>query len=155
LAREAEAARLEAERARALAEDAALARDHFLATVSHEIRSPLGVVLTWTRMLRRGLIADDEVPHVLSRIAGAAKQQSRLGDDLLHTSRIIARKFSRQPEPLPLAALLGERLEAMRETAAGKRLTVDTQMDHAVVVRGDPTRLRQVFENLLSNAIKF
>src|SRR5262249_10493274 len=51
------AARIEADRARAEAEAATLARDRFLAILSHELRSPLSSVLTWTGMLRRGLLS--------------------------------------------------------------------------------------------------
>ena len=153
---EADAARVQAEGARAQAEGAAASRDQFLAMLSHELRSPLGAVLTWTRMLRTGLVPEEKVPHALASIEEAAREQTRLVEDILDISRIAAGKFSLKAERVDLRALLLAHAEVVRQTAATKGLTLDLQLAAAEIeVRGDRTRLRQVVENLLSNALKF
>jgi len=150
------AARIEADRARAEAEAATLARDRFLAVLSHELRSPLSAVLTWTGMLRRGLVSEELVPKAVASIESAARAQVRLVEDLLDVSRIAAGKVSLQLEVADLAAILGARAEVARAAAAAKGITLDVRLDAtSAPVRGDPARLSQVFENLLSNAIKF
>src|SRR3989441_2850247 len=150
------AARIEADRARAEAEAATLARDRFLAVLSHELRSPLSAVLTWTGMLRRGLVSEERVPKAVASIESAARAQVRLVEDLLDVSRIAAGKVSLQLEVADLAAILGARAEVARAAAAAKGITLDVRLDATPApVRGDPARLSQVFENLLSNAVKF
>jgi len=150
------AARIEADRARAEAEAATLARDRFLATLSHELRSPLSAVLTWTGMLRRGLVSEERVPNALASIESAARAQVRLVEDLLDISRIAAGKVSLQLEAVDLAAILAARAEVARAAATVNGITLDVRLDAMPgPVRGDPARLNQVFENLLSNAIKF
>jgi signal transduction histidine kinase/ActR/RegA family two-component response regulator len=151
-----EASRNAAERARAEAEAATLARDRFLAVLSHELRSPLSSVLTWTGMLRRGLVSGERVPKALASIEAAARAQVRLVEDLLDVSRIAAGKVSLQLETVDLAAILGARAEVARAAAAAKGITLEVRLAAPPdAVRGDPARLSQVFENLLSNAIKF
>jgi PAS domain S-box-containing protein len=150
------AARIEAETARLEAERAARARDEFLAMLSHELRSPLGAILTWTRMLRRGLVERSRVPDALASMEEAAKAQERLVADLLDISRIAAGKLSLQMERVDPAEILAACLEAARAAAATKDIALEERVDRGVgAVRADATRLRQVFENLLSNALKF
>ncbi|HJQ83123.1 MAG TPA: ATP-binding protein [Candidatus Binatia bacterium] len=150
------AARIEAEQARLDAEAASRARDQFLAMLSHELRSPLGSILTWTRMLRRGLVDDSRVPHALASMEDAALAQERLVGDLLDISRIAAGKFSLQLERVDVAALAAARVEAARTAAGTKGIALEERVDRrAGVVRADPTRLTQVIDNVVSNAIKF
>jgi len=150
------AARVEADRARAEAEAATRTRDRFLAVLSHELRSPLSAVLTWTNMLRRGLVSDERAPKALASIESAARAQLRLVEDLLDVSRIAAGKVSLQLERADLAAILGARAEVARVAAAAHEITIDVRLQATLgPVRGDPARLSQVFDNLLSNAIKF
>jgi len=153
---EAERARLEAERARADAEAATRARDQFLATLSHELRSPLGTVLAWTHMLRSGLVKGERVQRALASIETAARAQVRLVEDLLDVSRIAAGKVSLQLENVDLGATLGVAVDAVRAAAKAKRIALDVRLEPGLApLRGDPTRLHQVFENVVSNAVKF
>ncbi len=148
--------RVEAERARADAEEATQARDRFLATLSHELRSPLGTVLAWTHMLRSGLVKGERVQRALASIEKAAKAQVRLVEDLLDVSRIAAGKVSLHLESVDLAATLRSTVDAVRAAARAKKIQLDVQLNPALSpLRGDPTRLHQVFENVLSNAVKF
>ena len=151
-----QASRDAAESARAEAEAATRAKDQFLATLSHELRSPLNAVLSWTDMLRRGLLDERHVRRALESIERNAKSQIRLIEDLLDISRIAAGKLSLQEANVDLASVVASVVELLRGVAEAKQIVLDVRLDQGVVpVRGDPTRLHQVVENLLSNAVKF
>jgi len=151
-----EIARDEAERARSEAEAATRAKDDFLATVSHELRSPIGTVLTCTHTLRHGRRDRATVDRALRIIEANARIQAHLIEDLLDVSRIVAGKMRLEIEPIDLRSPVRTEVESARALAAGARvgLAVDVPAS-PVIVRGDATRLRQVFQNLLTNAVKF
>ena len=153
---DAEQARLQAERARAEAEAATRAKDQFLATLSHELRSPLSAVFHWTHMLRRGLVEPAKIDHTLEIIERNARAQTRLIEDLLDVTRIASGKLSVELSCVNLSSIAHAAVELVRGAAEGKRIALDVQREADVVpVRGDAIRLEQVLENLLTNAIKF
>jgi signal transduction histidine kinase len=141
-------ARLEAERKSAL-------KDEFLALVSHELRSPLGAILGWTHILRRGASPED-LAKGLEVIEQSALAQNRLIDDLLDISRITAGHLRLDMQLVEPRSLIDAAAEALRPAAEAKdiRLAKVLQLDSGLV-RGDPIRLQQVIVNLLSNAVKF
>ena len=153
---EAEAARRQAERAQAEAEAATRAKDQFLATLSHELRSPLSAVLHWTHMLRRGLVEPAQVDHALEIVERNARAQVRLIEDLLDVTRIVSGKLSVELARVDLATIVSAVVDLVRGAADGKRIGVEIEREAgALPVRGDATRLQQVFQNLLTNAVKF
>ena len=153
---EAEHARRQAERAQAEAEAATRAKDQFLATLSHELRSPLSAVLHWTHMLRRGLVEPAKVDHALEIVERNARAQARLIEDLLDVTRIVSGKLSVELTRVDVGSIVNTVVDLVRGAADGKRIGLEVQREaDAVPVRGDVTRLQQVFENLLTNAIKF
>ena len=153
---EAEHVRGEAEEAQARAEAATRAKDQFLATLSHELRSPLSSVLHWTHLLRRRLVEGAEADHALEIVERNARAQARLISDLLDVTRIESGKLSVELARVDVGAIVDTVVELVRGAADGKRIAVDVQREAgAVPVRGDATRLQQVVENLLTNAIKF
>ncbi len=127
----------------------------FLMSVSHDLRTPL----TTIRGYAEGLADDAIPPDDLARVGGVLHTQagrlSRLVDDLVQLSRLEARQFELQPEPVDLAAHLKEVAEAMaaRADAARVRLAVDVADVGVVVV--DPDRVAQVADNLLENALRY
>src|SRR5439155_978842 len=153
---EAEHVRGEAEEAQARAEAATRAKDQFLATLSHELRSPLSSVLHWTHLLRRRLVEGAEADHALEIVERNARAEARLISDLLDVTRIESGKLSVELARVDVGAIVDAVVELVRGAADGKRIAVDVQREAgAVPVRGDATRLQQVVENLLTNAIKF
>jgi len=149
---------LERERnARANAESAALARDQFLAIVSHELRSPLNGIKSWTHVLENHLRdADPTIRRALAGIMIGVEHQVRLIDDLLDVTRAMGGNLGLAKQPMPLLPVLADAVESLRATAIEKGLVLVT--DYAIgdcEIHGDPDRVRQIFVNLLSNAIKF
>src|SRR5258708_1808745 len=149
---------LERERnARANAESAALARDQFLAIVSHELRSPLNGIKSWTHVLENHLRdADPTIRRALAGIMIGVEHQVRLIDDLLDVTRAMGGNLGLAKQPMPLLPVLADAVESLRATASEKGLVLAT--DYAIgdgEIHGDPDRVRQIFVNLLSNAIKF
>jgi signal transduction histidine kinase len=142
-------------RARQAAERKSALKDEFLALVSHELRSPLGAILGWTHILRRGASPED-LAKGLEVIEQSALGQNRLIDDLLDISRITAGQLRLDMQPVEPRALIDAATEALRPAAEAKDIRIGKvlQLDTGIV-RGDASRLQQVIVNLLSNAVKF
>ena len=149
-------AHIQAERARAQAEAANRAKDHFLALVSHELRSPLAGLRMGTRLLRRGDLGEEESARVLEMIERSCVLQVRLIGDLLDLSRVGAGKLQLDWRDVDLAQVARVALDSCRAGALDKRVDVEEDFPPALgLVRGDPDRLQQIVGNLVSNAIKF
>jgi signal transduction histidine kinase/ActR/RegA family two-component response regulator len=146
----------QAQAARADAEEANRAKDQFLAMLSHELRTPLNAMLGWVTMLRSGRLEAAATARALETIERNTRVQATLIEDLLDISRITAGKLNLQRGPVELAAVLEAAVDATRDSAAAKSVTLETQIDPgAGPVLGDAARLQQVVWNLLSNAVKF
>jgi PAS domain S-box-containing protein len=141
---------------RTLAEAANRAKDAFLAVVSHELRSPLSPILSWSRLLRMKVLDEAKSARALETIERSARTQAQLIDDLLDLSRIVAGKLRLQVGPVELASVVEQAIEVARPAADAKQIRLQTILDtEAGVISGDPGRLQQVVWNLLSNAVKF
>jgi PAS domain S-box-containing protein len=158
LAEQGRAELLERERsARAHAESATLARDQFLAIVSHELRSPLNGIKSWTHVLENQLrSADPAVQRALAGIMIGVEHQVRLIDDLLDVTRAMSGNLGLAKQPMELLPVLADAVESLRAMALEKGLRIVTDFSIADrEIHGDPDRIRQIFVNLLSNAVKF
>src|SRR2546426_5027903 len=157
--------RIEAERAELLAREQAAraeaelanrAKDEFLATLSHELRTPPSAILIWARLLRSGRLEAEAKTRALEVIERNTKLQARLIEDLLEVSRIIAGKLRLDLAPVDLAATVESAIDAVRAAADAKEITVHCELDRNIgPMRGDRSRLQQVVWNLVANAIKF
>ncbi len=142
--------------ARAEAEKANRLKDEFLATVSHELRSPLNAILGWSRLLRDPKVREDQLERALEIIERNAQSQSRLIEDLLDVSRIVSGKLSVRMRPAALDRAVEGVAGDMRPSAEAKGIDLRlTKSGAGISVIGDAERLQQVVWNLLSNAIKF
>lgn len=143
-------------RARGDAEEANRAKDEFLAMLSHELRTPLNAMLGWATLLRTGRLDAPAQGHALEVIERNVKLQTKLIDDLLDVSRIVAGKLRIDRHPIELAPVVESAVEAARPTAAAKSIRLELSMDSATGrVSGDAARLQQIVSNLVSNAVKF
>jgi PAS domain S-box-containing protein len=144
-----------AEAARLQAEHANSAKDQFLATLSHELRSPLNVMLGWTQMLRSGQLSADRVARGLEILDRSVRLQAQLIEDLLDVSRIIAGKLRIEKRRVDLAAIVDATVDAARPAARVKNVALTAEIEPSLYMEADPHRLQQVVSNLLTNALKF
>lgn len=130
-------------------------KDEFLATLSHEMRTPLTSILGWAHLLQAGTLNDETSTRALEAIQRNAKSQAQLIEDLLDVSRVITGKLRLEVRPTNLASVIEAAVDAVRPAAEAKGLQLTATLDHSVIVSADPDRLQQVIWNLLSNSIKF
>jgi signal transduction histidine kinase len=141
-------------KARQESEEATRAMDHFVTTVSHELRSPLGAIMSWATLLQRANDAS-HTARAGTVIERNARQLTHMVDDLLDSGAIATGKLSIEPVPVDLAALAGNVAEDMRMNFEEKGLALVTDELESCMVLADENRLRQVIWNLLTNAAKF
>jgi signal transduction histidine kinase len=142
--------------ARGAAETANRAKDEFLALLSHELRSPLGAILTWVTLLRENSVDGALAARGLEAIERNTRLQVKLIEDLLDVSRIVTGKTRLEVGLVELGKVIDAALESVRPAAAAKSIRIDSALEPKLgAVLGDPTRLQQVVWNLLSNAVKF
>lgn len=142
--------------AREVAERTALLKDEFLATVSHEMRTPLTAMLGWVQLLRSGNLPSETVPQALETIERNARAQAQLIDDLLDMSRILAGRLRLDMQRVNIRDTVEAAMAAAEPSAAAKKIRLVRVLDSRnSLISGDPTRLQQMIWNLLSNAIKF
>jgi signal transduction histidine kinase/ActR/RegA family two-component response regulator len=147
-------------RAQTMTEEAETAnrlKDEFLATVSHEVRTPLNTVLGWARMLKSNELDQERAAHALDTIERNATGLARIIDDLLDVSRIVAGTLQLDHYPVNVPAITQAAVDAVRPLASAKSIQLQLSLAPSAieVVSGDAGRLQQVVVNLLTNAIKF
>src|SRR5690606_23247549 len=145
-----------AEQRRELAEQASLAKTRFLATLGHEVRTPMTGVLGMSELLLGTPLAENQRRYAES-IHDAGDHLLRLLNDALDLARIEAGKLRFDHRPFHLHQLL-EECRAMNAPLAGRRgLEFRSRVEEDVPawVAGDVVRVRQILLNLLGNAIKF
>ena len=142
--------------ARELAERVARARSAFLANMSHEIRTPMNAVLGFVE-----LVLDTELQveqrRALELVRSSSEALLTILNDILDYSKIEAEHLELESIPfdLPKVVHATATLLAVRAREKHLELTVDVPPDVPHIMRGDPTRVRQVLMNLIGNAIKF
>ncbi|HKY29236.1 MAG TPA: PAS domain S-box protein, partial [Pyrinomonadaceae bacterium] len=150
---------LENERlARSEAEAANRVKDEFLATLSHELRNPLNVILGYAEVLLRSEEAKrspfvKRSGEILKRNALA---QTQLVRDLLDLSRLHMGKLSLNRETVSLSTIISNAVETVHQEAGAKGINLHVEIPEEVLfIHADPLRMEQVAWNLLNNAVKF
>ncbi len=147
---------LELEHALAHAKEAAHAKSQFLATMSHEIRTPMNGVLGMTELIANSPLSDDQ-RQLLRVLQSSGRTLLTLIDDILDFSKIEVGKLELESIPFNLQDFL-EDLKgtfSVQAQARGLELILIPTPNLPIFLKGDPTRLRQVFSNLIANSIKF
>jgi signal transduction histidine kinase/CheY-like chemotaxis protein len=144
-------------RARATAEQALHAKDEFLSTLSHEMRTPLNAVLGWARiLLDRQTLDHTLVQRALQVIERNATAQAKMIDDMLDMARIVSGKLRLEMKTMDFLSVVLAAVDVIMPSADAKQIEVRTQLDPKTpLIVGDQDRLQQVIVNLLSNAVKF
>ncbi len=142
--------------ARVEAEAANRAKDEFLAMLSHELQTPLSIVLLWATLLRSGGLDQAGVARALDIIEQNARAQNQMIVDLLDVSRITAGKISLHLQRIAPGPVLRTAIEALRPIAEAKGVSLSLDVDSgAGLIVCDAQRLHQVIANLVGNGIKF
>jgi len=142
--------------ARAEAEKAARLKDEFLATVSHELRSPLNAILGWAGMMNGERLDEEKAARAFEVIYRNAYAQNQLIGDLLDVSRIITGKLRLDVRMVELIPIINAAMDAIRPAAEAKQIKLVSSLDPpAGLAAVDPDRMQQIVWNLLSNAVKF
>ena len=143
-------------RARDKAEEATRLKDEFLATVGHELRTPLSAILGWGRMLQNGQLNAVKTTRAIDAIVRNAVAQNQIVDDLLDVSRIIAGQLRLDVDLVDIGQVITAALDSVRAAADAKNVAIDALVTpEAGTIKGDFGRLQQVMWNLLNNAVKF
>ena len=138
------------------AQEANRAKDDFLATLAHELRTPMTGILGWVQMLKAEGTMDGDSALAIQMIENSTRVQARLVEDLMDVSRIIAGKLRVEMAPVELGPIVEAVVDTFRARAEKSGVTLALTIEEKPLsVFGDETRLHQVIWNLLSNAIKF
>jgi PAS domain S-box-containing protein len=130
-------------------------KDEFLATLSHEMRTPLSAVLGWSRMLATGQLDPDKAQQAIEAIQRNANAQAKIVDDILDVARGMKGNLRLDLKPFDLVETVHGSVEALSPAAGGKQIHITVDAPAPVPIVGDPDRLQQVVWNLMSNALKF
>ncbi|NLA68036.1 MAG: response regulator [Gammaproteobacteria bacterium] len=144
------------EQRRRLAEQASFAKTRFLATLGHEVRTPMTGVMGMSELLL-GTDLDPRQRHYADGIRGAGEHLMRLVNDALDLARIEAGELELVEEAFNLATVLEDVGALMEPVARQRGLRFLSHIDAQTPrwLRGDPGRVRQILLNLLGNAVKF
>ena len=141
--------------AEAKIQDSARRRDQFLAMLSHELRNPLGAIVTATALLKSPRAAAN-TPRFLGILERQSAQMAALLDDLLEASRVTQNKISLKRRALDLRSAAREAVDSARGLFDARGLTFTAELDgEPLWIDADPSRLQQIQANLLNNAAKY
>ncbi len=130
-------------------------KDAFLATLSHELRNPVGVITTAVATLE-GRAHDPRTQSAISVLSRQASQIRRLVDDLLDVGRITRGRLTLHVAPVDLRTCVEHATDGSRDAVAAKQQTLTVSVPaHPVSLHADPARLVQVLSNLIDNASKY
>ncbi|MGE0802571.1 MAG: response regulator [Lautropia sp.] len=131
-------------------------KDEFLASLSHELRSPLAAIVTWATVLERPNLDPQTVRKGIDAIGRNARAQAKLVDDLLDMNRVISGRLRMDFQTLDLVAVASTAVDATRPAFLAKGISLEVELTASPLpIRGDELRLQQVASNILTNALKF
>jgi PAS domain S-box-containing protein len=138
------------------AQDAARTKSSFLANMSHEIRTPMNTILGFTDLLKNTNLNDVQKEY-LSVVRSSGDLLLELINDILDFSKFESGQMRLESIDFSLESLLHDVFSMIVPKIGGKDLDTYIQIERNVPndLKGDPTRLRQIFINLLGNAVKF
>lgn len=138
--------------------EASRLKSQFLATISHELRTPMNAIIGFSQILLRpkfGQLTNQQADMV-ERILNNGKHLLMLLNEVLDFSKLEAGKLELKPEICDLSKIVNNTVGEIRSLAEAKKLSllVEIELENTLVFN-DPVRVHQILINLLSNAVKF
>lgn len=130
------------------------AREEAVATVAHDLRSPLSVAILNASLLRQAELPPEERTRALERVDRALAGMRRMIESLLDVARMEAGAIKLDVRITPVAALLAEACELVQPAAAARSVSLVPEADERLRVRADRDRSIQVLANLIDNAVR-
>ena len=138
------------------AQNANKAKEEFMATMNHELRTPMNGVLGAASLLQQSEL-DTKNRKLARAISQSGDVLMRLLNDMLDFSKLEAGKVTLENVGFHINALVEDALTPHAYTASEKKLKLERQIDtpKGLTLFGDPVRVAQIIHNLISNAVKF
>jgi len=140
------------------AEAANRSKTDFLANMSHELRTPLNAIIGFSEIMQAGLfgkLGSEKYSEYARDILTSGQYLLDVINDILDMSKIEAGRLSLDPEEVDLAPLISDALRVTTSLTEDDRITIDNNIEGAILCIGDKRALKQVLLNILSNAVKF
>ena len=133
------------------------AKAEFLANMSHELRTPLNAIIGFAEFLqiRVGKQLPERERAYLDDIVQAAFHLLSIIQEILDFARLEAGKLAVQEDRMRMAEIVDASVRLVRKQAEAKRVSLYENLDSAVRIVGDATKIRQISTNLVTNAVKF
>jgi two-component system CheB/CheR fusion protein len=132
-------------------------KESILAILSHDLRSPLGVIVMSAELLKLNYdkMSKSEVMTMVDQIIRVSTNELKMFDYLLEWARIKYASDAFSPRNIALKKILNTVLENHEEVVALKNITIQNNIPEDIHVFADEKMLHSIFQNLLSNAVKF
>lgn len=138
-------------------EDLLKSREQLMATVSHDLKTPLNTIVGYTELFTHTDLTDKQ-RNYSQQIAASAHFISKMADDLLDFSKLEAGKLLIEKAPFSLENLLHQIARASKDLHIQKEVDLHLYVDDSLsgkLFESDPLRIQQIVNNLVSNAYKF
>lgn len=130
-------------------------QEEFISNITHEMKSPLAAIRLHAQTLEQEELSEAERQRSLSFILQQVERMGRLVDNVLESSRLVARKRRLELEPVHLPAFLAGYFEEVEARAESRGVALETVIRTDAHVLADEDALHRVLDNLIDNALRY
>jgi len=133
------------------------ANERALATLSHDLRSPLNAIDSYAELMEMAILGpvSERQLEALGRIRMSGRHLLAVLENVLDMTRLSAGVVRIHALSVPVGAVVEEAVQMVRPSAVAKQQSLTVDAGPGVTLRADPDRLRQVLVNLVGNAVKY
>ena len=138
-------------------EEANITKDKFFSIIAHDLKSPIGAVLTMAELLNNSYetFTKEEIKNWINTLYQSSANTFNLLENLLTWSRVQRNAITFNPQHFDLNIVIDESLDFLEANRSKKNITVKNNIDLSVFVFADKEMISTVIRNIISNAIKF